>query len=113
MFYEVFEALLEAHGGRIVYSPTTEDALEKLQSGTFDAVISDMGRISDQQAGYTLLAEIRKFGLATPYIIYSTSDRREHQAEARGKGAIGSTSRPEELFALVLEAVAATRTQGR
>lgn len=42
---------LEALGIRFTISTSTEDALEKIKVQNFDAVISDMGRPPDTQAG--------------------------------------------------------------
>lgn len=100
---------LEALGIRIVLSESTEDALKKLQERKFSAVISDMGRPSDRQAGYTLLAAKQDAGDQAPFIIYAGSNRAEYQAEARQKGAIGSTNNPQELFQMVLAAIGDTR----
>jgi len=58
---------LEALGIRVTISESTEDALEKVQSNRYDAIISDMGRPPDSQAGYTLLAELRKRKIDTPH----------------------------------------------
>ncbi len=96
---------LEALGIRIVLSESTEDALEKLQQRKFSAVISDMGRPSDPQAGYTLLAAKNSLGDQAPFIIYAGSNRAEHRAKARQKGAMGSTNNPQELFQMVLSAI--------
>ncbi len=93
---------LEALGIHFTISTSTEDALEKLRSYKYDVIISDMGRPSDKQAGYTLLAEKQRLGDKTPYIIYAGSSLPEHKVEARQKGAIGSTNNPQELFQLVL-----------
>ena len=93
---------LEALGIRFTPSTSTNDALEKLRAYKYDVIISDMGRPPDKQAGYTLLAEKQKLGDTTPYIIYAGSNAPEHKAEARHKGAVGSTNDPQELFQLVL-----------
>lgn len=96
---------LEALGLRFTISTSTNDALEKLRTYKYDVIISDMGRPPDKQAGYTLLAEKQKMGEKTPFIIYAGSDAPEHKAEARQKGAAGSTNDPQELFQLVLGAI--------
>lgn len=96
---------LEAFGISFVLSTSTEDALEKLKQRTFDAIISDMGRPPDPQAGYTLLDSIRAHGDKTPFIIYASSRSPGHQAEAKRRGAIGCTNRPSELFEMVLSAI--------
>jgi CheY-like chemotaxis protein len=97
---------LEALGIRFVIATSTDEALEKLKSRTFDAIISDMGRPPDSQAGYTLLDKLRKDGDLTPYIIYAGSRSPEHQLEAQRRGAVGCTNRPSELFGMVLSVLA-------
>jgi len=100
-------AAMEALGVRFTISTTTEDALEKLRQNRFDAIISDMGRPPDNRAGYTLLDEIRKQNIKTPYIIYAGSNAPEHRAEAQRRGALGSTNNPQELLQLVTSAILA------
>jgi CheY-like chemotaxis protein len=96
---------LEALGIHFTISTATDDALEKLRVNKYDVVISDMGRPPDNRAGYTLLAEMKKLGIKTPFVIYAGSNRPEHKAEARQKGAIGTTNNPQELFQMVLGAI--------
>jgi len=98
---------LEALGVTFVLSPSTEDALAKLKQRSFNAIISDMSRPPDQQAGYTLLDTVRKSGDRTPFIIYAGTRARdpEHRAEARRRGALDSTNRAAELFDHVLSAI--------
>jgi CheY-like chemotaxis protein len=93
---------LEALGVTFVLATSTDEALEKLKGQSFDAIISDMGRASDSQAGYTLLDKLRAGGNQTPFIIYAGSRAPEHRAEARRRGAVGCTNRPDELFEMVL-----------
>jgi CheY-like chemotaxis protein len=96
---------MEALGIRFTISTSTQDALEKLRSRKFDVIISDMGRPPDPRAGYTLLDEIRRLGMTTPYIIYAGSNALKHKEEARNHGAVGSTNNPQELLRLVTEAI--------
>ena len=96
---------LEALGVSFVLATSTEEALEKLESQSFDAIISDMGRPPDPKAGYTLLDKLRASGDQTPFIIYAGSRTPKHQAEARQHGAMGCTNRPDELFEMVLMAL--------
>jgi len=96
---------LEALGVKFVVSTSTDDALGRLRTQTFDAVISDMGRPPDAQAGYTLLDKMRSSGNQTPFVIYAGSRSPEHQAEARRRGAVGCTNNPTELFEMVLSAL--------
>jgi CheY-like chemotaxis protein len=96
---------LEALGINVVFSTSTEDALLRMRSSRFDVVVSDMGRPPDPLAGYTLLEQLRSAGDKTPFVIYSTSDRPEHKALARKRGAFGSTSNPQELLQLVVAGI--------
>ena len=100
---------LEALGISIVLATSTDEALEKLKRQSFDAIISDMGRPPDMQAGYTLLEKLRTSDDRTPYIIYAGSRASEHRAEARRRGAVGCTNRPDELFEMVLSALGSKR----
>jgi CheY-like chemotaxis protein len=100
-------AALEALGIRFTISRTTEDALERIRARPYDVIISDMGRPPDNRAGYTLLDEKDKLGNQTPFIIYAGSNRPEHRAEARERGALGSTNDPQELFQMVVSAIQA------
>jgi CheY-like chemotaxis protein len=96
---------LEALGIKIVISTSTDDALDKISRQHFDAIISDMGRPPDNQAGFTLLDRLRSSGHQTPFIIYAGSRAPEHQAEAIRRGAVGCTNRATELFAMVVAAL--------
>lgn len=99
-------AALAAFGVSLVLSTSTEDALDRLEQERFGAIISDMGRPPDSRAGYTLLDAVRSRGLKTPFIIYAAGTRPEHITEARNRGALGTTNRPDELFRMVLQAIA-------
>ncbi len=96
---------LEAVGVSFVLATSTDEALEKLKRQSFDAIISDMGRPPDPQAGYTLLDKLQASGDRTPFLIYAGSRSPEHRAEARRRGAVGCTNRPDELFEMVLSAL--------
>lgn len=96
---------LEAVGVSFVLATSTDEALEKLKRQSFDAIISDMARPPDPQAGYTLLDKLRASGDRTPFVIYAGSRSPEHRAEARRRGAVGCTNRPDELFEMVLSAL--------
>ncbi|HUB00468.1 MAG TPA: response regulator [Terracidiphilus sp.] len=93
---------LEALGVSFVLAKSTDEAMDKIKRQSFDAVISDMGRPPDPQAGYTLLDRLRADGNQTPFIIYASSRAPEHQSEAKRRGAVGCTNRPSELFEMVL-----------
>ena len=94
---------------RFDISASTEDALEKLRLRRYDAIISDMVRPPDRQAGYTLLEQLRKMDKSTPFIIYAGSNLPEDRALARSRGAAGLTNDPQELFDLVIRALGTDR----
>ncbi|MBN2077065.1 MAG: response regulator [Dehalococcoidales bacterium] len=96
---------IEAFGIQCITSTSTEDALNKLKYEKFDAIISDMGRPPDQQAGYTLLEALRSNGDHTPFLIYAGSRSPENIRETQKRGAQGTTNRPDELFEMVLGAI--------
>lgn len=96
---------LQALGVSFVLAASTDEALEKAAKQTFDVVVSDMARPADPQAGYTLLEQLRAAGNTTPLVIYAGSNAPEYKAEARRRGAVGSTNRASELFAYVLTAI--------
>ncbi|MCY7276286.1 MAG: response regulator [Phormidesmis sp. CAN_BIN44] len=99
---------LEALGIVFELATSTEEALEKLSRQRFDAIISDMGRPPDPRAGYTLLDKLRSMGDQTPFIIYAGSNAPQHIAEARRRGAIGSTNNASDLFEMVLLSIGRT-----
>jgi DNA-binding NarL/FixJ family response regulator len=76
-----------------------------LRKQQFDAIISDMGRPPDSQAGYTLLEAVRGSGEQTPYFIYAGSRDPAHVREARGRGAQGTTNMGAELLQMLLQAL--------
>jgi CheY-like chemotaxis protein len=96
---------LEALGIQFDLSRSTDDALRRLTTTHYDAVISDMGRPPDRRAGYTLLDSMRQRGNRIPTIIYARSKEPEQVEEAKRHGAVGTTNRAEELFELVLSVV--------
>ena len=102
-FYE--RQALSRYGVEFALATSTDEALKLLSDGKFDGIISDMGRPPDHRAGYTLLDAVRAKDRQTPYFIYAGSRAREHQAEAKLRGAQGVTNIPGELTQMVLSAV--------
>lgn len=96
---------LEAVGINFILAVSTEEALERLNQQQFDAIISDMGRPPDAQAGYTLLDKLRSSGNQTPFVIYAGSKTPEQVAESQRRGASGCTNNPNDLFEMVLSAI--------
>jgi CheY-like chemotaxis protein len=95
----------EALGVRFVTATSTDDGLAQAQRQTFDAIILDMGRGIDRTAGYKLLEVLRKAGIQSRYVIYAASTDPKRTAEAKRRGALDATNRPDELFQLVLSAI--------
>jgi CheY-like chemotaxis protein len=96
---------MENLGIEFTLSTSTEDALTKVRAQSFDAIISDMGRPPDYQAGYTLLEALHREGIKLPYIIYAGSRAPEHQAETLRRGGFGTTNSRQELFQMVMDAI--------
>lgn len=87
--------------------PSTDAAMEELEANSdkYAFVITDMGRDWDRRAGYTLLKRMRDRGIETPLIIYASSGRPEDDAEARKRGAVGSTNSPSRLLEMVSQVI--------
>ncbi len=73
-------------GIEFVLSEATDDALTKLKSHKFAAVISDMGRREGPREGYVLLDTLRTFDETTPLFFYASSNAREHKEETERHG---------------------------
>ncbi|HSL77657.1 MAG TPA: response regulator [Candidatus Limnocylindrales bacterium] len=95
----------EAAGVTIVIAKSTDAALEQVEVTSFDAIISDLGRGLQRKAGFDLLEKLRARGDKTPYVIYAGSAEPDLRAEAKRKGAVDATNRPDELFRLVMNAI--------
>lgn len=104
---------LENMGVTVDLSTSTRDAQQKLRRGGYDVVITDMARPQEPRAGYALLESMTDGGDATPLIIYSSSNAPEHYDEAVGRGAVGSTARPQELIDMILRALRDARPRRR
>jgi len=96
---------LEALGIQVTISKATDDALERLQTKTYDGIISDMSRPPDKYAGYMLLEKVKSMGITTPFIIYASGKKPEYVVEAKRRGAFGSTNEPQELLEMVIQAI--------
>ena len=96
---------LQQQNIRVTTKLSTEEALAELSAnpGRYGVVITDMGRYGDRRAGYTLLKAMRDHGIQTPVVIYAGpgAGSAERNAEARDRGAMGSTESPIRLFEMV------------
>lgn len=93
---------LEQLGYRFTLASSTNDALLLICKNNYEAIISDMERQGDSDAGYLLLKQVRKQKMDIPYIIYTGWCTPESQNEAIYKGALGLTDNPEQLIELLM-----------
>lgn len=91
---------------------STNEALRKLSSRTYCAIISDMGRAEGAQEGYVLLEKVRTSDKEIPFFIYAGSNSIEHKKEAERRGAQGSTNRAQELIDLVTANISEKSREG-
>lgn len=97
---------LEALDIEVKIARSTDEAVAVLRRERFAAVISDMGRPPDPRAGYTLLSEVRQGGYDGPFYLFAIEGSLEpNRAEARERGAQGSTDRADELIRMVLRSI--------
>jgi CheY-like chemotaxis protein len=98
---------LESYGVEFAIARDTAQALQVIaDTGPFTAIISDMGRTGDRQAGLTLLKRVRDARMDTPYFIYTT--RRAASGlwpVARLSKAQGITGDPDALVEMVMAAI--------
>lgn len=71
---------------------STEEALAKLRSRSYDILITDLGRGEDPDAGNTLLQELTRLGNEIPAIVHSTSSRIKEGIDPRAFAATGSAN---------------------
>jgi CheY-like chemotaxis protein len=101
--YEV--QLFKSLGMIVDQSTSTANALSDLSRDTYDVVITDMRRGTDNLAGYELLGGMNQRQIETPLFVYSASSNAEYRAQAMRKGAKGETNDPTELLQLVTGAL--------
>ena len=103
---QVFESL----GLTFDLALSTDEALERLSSSRYGAIISDMGRREGPREGYRLLDAVRTSDTITPFFIYAGSNAPAHKREAAEHGAQGSTNRANELVDMVTRALSSNDT---
>ena len=102
----------------IVTALDTESALRILREDEegFDLVISDWERAGEsEEAGLQLLARMRDAGTRAPLVYYhgaTGGQRARRAAQARSAGALGEAVLPDELMALVVQALQAAPPPG-
>lgn len=100
---------LESYGVHFQIARDTAEAERFLQTGQpVAAIISDLGRRGDRQAGFTLLDSVRRTGISTPYFLYTSRAAAHLSPLARAKGAQQMTGDPDALVGLVLNQLGTT-----
>jgi CheY-like chemotaxis protein len=92
---------LNSYGLNIVTATSTDRALELLREKSFDVIISDLKRGDDQIAGFKFLEELRKRGIRTPVIFYTSTFGPQLETTAVAKGAVGLTNQASDLIMLL------------
>ena len=99
----------KAQGIQVTTRTDSDDALADLTSSgaKYDAVITDLKRGFDRDAGYKFIEAARSAigDSKVPFIVYTASANPNVDAEARKRGAIGGTNSPIRLFELVNKAL--------
>jgi CheY-like chemotaxis protein len=102
---------LQAQGIEVVTCKTTQEALEKVQSGQFNVIITDQLRYEDgirkDRAGYELIGQLQKAGIKVPVILSTASPNRE---EAHNLGFYDTATTQQGVFELVMKAIKGTGT---
>jgi CheY-like chemotaxis protein len=98
---------LESYGVRFLLALTTDEAVRSLQErgDSVAAIISDLGRPGDREAGFTLLEKLRGAAIDAPYFIFTSRNGTRHEAKALALGAQGLTADSDVLVAMVLAAI--------
>ncbi len=92
---------------QITIATSTARALELAATTRYQLIISDMGRLDDRAAGFSLLNQLRSSGINTPFLIFSARSTPQLRAEAQRLGALDFTNRDD----VVINTVASLVTQ--
>lgn len=95
-------AVLRFAGARVDVARSTEEALSRMESRGYDAIVSDMKRDGDPDAGLSLLSAMRDRSLVTPVIFYVDQDEASREVPPR---AFDLTDRPDVLLHAVADAL--------
>ena len=95
---------LETLGVTVDTASTNADALRRVESTIYRAIITDQLRLHESDtAAYELLTAVRARDLAVPILIYD--DVRVDSASGIARGAAGVTADPHRLFELIVSSV--------
>jgi CheY-like chemotaxis protein len=100
---------LKAQGIQVTTMTDSDEALAELKANhdKYDAVITDLKRDFDRQAGYKFMEAARSAtgDSRLPFIVYTASSNPAVDTDAKKRGAIGGTNSPIRLFELVNKAL--------
>lgn len=102
----VSAALVEGGAAVPVEALSTEQALTRTDLATFDIILSDMSREGNDEAGYDLLAGLKRLGIETPVIIFAGYTMRQPGTleRIRTAGAYDGTNNADELLGAIQRA---------
>jgi CheY-like chemotaxis protein len=89
--------LLRQLGVVVDIAQSDDDARHLLKVGVYDAVLSDIARGGTDTAGVEFVSEVKAAWLSPPIIFYVGSEGNKPD------GCFGLTSRPDELFNLIMD----------
>ena len=92
----------EISGIHITFAKSTEEALLRIKTHSYSAIISDMQRNEKEKEGIELLKKIREEKIWIPFFIYTGKCTHEKEKETKENGGQGCTDNPEELYKMVL-----------
>jgi CheY-like chemotaxis protein len=100
---------LKAQGIGVTTMTDSDTALAELQANPtkYDAVITDLKRGTDYNAGYKFIDDARSKlpESNVPFIVYTKSNSPTIDQSAKSRGAIGGTNSPIRLFELINKAL--------
>lgn len=97
-YLKVLGQLVSSEGLQVFTSPTGEEALEKCEKETFDAILCDLQLKGIP--GLEFIGELRKKGLDVPVVVLSGFPDRDNLIDAMRLGAIDFLEKPFEAFVL-------------
>ncbi|WP_019855102.1 response regulator [Actinopolyspora mortivallis] len=94
---------LRNNGVRVTITATTSEAVAEISERPYRLVVTDMARREDgrwrNDAGLTLLRELRDLGMEIPVIVFGTQRGQvQHADQARQLGAVAATHSAYEMF---------------
>jgi CheY-like chemotaxis protein len=92
----------ESLGWKITLARSTDEAMNKLQQHSYDAIISDMRRHEGDREGHRLLELVRKAGIDSPFYIHTGENSADLVSETMRLGGDGHTGSAGELFEMVV-----------